>query len=476
MKLRYFITGGLALGAGLLATISFLPNARAELVYDNSAPPAPSQVNAVDDREVLRQALNSSEKAQATLQAQQAVQPPSRVITSNIPLTAPVMQVAAPSAVIPAAVVPTAQLASTAVAASTTPGQTDDVQNLSKSELLRRERMRDELKNEDLLQERLEELRLKEEERLTDRILGTPAASDPETEVPTAAPVPQNQVQNQVVTAPVTEGGPAIPEPTAPSTGVMVASALPMGAGTPMLQTQAQLSSLSPDAEANKVSFMLEPRIGISNMVGTTAYQIMPRYAASLGLGLGLSKYINLEAAYTYSEFGIGLNSSNPFVQQMAAYMSGMNPNFNTLTLRQNLFEGDAKIYLLGPDSTFRPFIAGGGAYSLGLINYNSAIVGALNQYGAAAMSQDYNLTSFLGVLSAGFDVQINKSISIGATFKYYAVLSSNENQNLNNMAFYGGPAGYASSMYANADKEYVGGTLAQTGFYTLLAGVNYTF
>ena len=118
MKVLNPKTWGTALGAGLIATVALLPQAQAELVYENSnaapaAPAATATANAqVDDRSTMRQALGASEKAQVTLQAQ----------ATAAPQTAPV-EAAAP------------------VAASG-PSVTE-TENMSKADLMRRERQRE---------------------------------------------------------------------------------------------------------------------------------------------------------------------------------------------------------------------------------------------------------------------------------------------------------------------------------------------
>ncbi|OFZ37267.1 MAG: hypothetical protein A2070_08805 [Bdellovibrionales bacterium GWC1_52_8] len=94
--------------------------------------------------------------------------------------------------------------------------------------------------------------------------------------------------------------------------------------------------------------------------------------------------------------------------------------------------------------------------------------------------SPDYDMTQFLGFLSTGFDVRVNKSISIGAGFKYYTVLSSRQNQNLNNQALAYPNGAYIPGYYAlsmnDTDKQAVGGSLAQNTFYSVTGGVSFSF
>src|SRR4051812_40446870 len=131
----------MALGAGLLATLGLLPQARAELVYEPEGVSevsnnTPAQVRA-EDRAATRDALEASERVQTTVQSTRLVSEPQ------------------------AAVQP-------------------EVQSQSRTELMRRERTRTELKNEDILQERLEELRLRDEKRRGQQLLGDGTAAQQE--------------------------------------------------------------------------------------------------------------------------------------------------------------------------------------------------------------------------------------------------------------------------------------------------------
>jgi hypothetical protein len=137
-------------------TFSYLPTGRAELVYEPEiSPAAPAAVRA-DDRSQMRTALQSSEKAQATVQAAQPVQQVQQVQAAQpqVQYVAPVQPVAVYSVTTPAQVAE-AQVPAVQSGVSTSEAPQTEVQSLSKTELMRRERTRTELKNEDLLQERL---------------------------------------------------------------------------------------------------------------------------------------------------------------------------------------------------------------------------------------------------------------------------------------------------------------------------------
>jgi hypothetical protein len=133
------------------------------------------------------------------------------------------------------------------------------------------------------------------------------------------------------------------------------------------------------------------------------------------------------------------------------------------------------KLHFLGPDAKLRPFIAGGGAYSKSFMNFSSRIISSQKQYGWGT-SPDFDSSSFLGYLSAGFDVRISRSISIGTLFRYYTVLTSREsNVNLFNPSAYGYAPVY-SSYGVYDERQVVGGVLSRAGFYSVLAGVSFSF
>lgn len=116
--------------------------------------------------------------------------------------------------------------------------------------------------------------------------------------------------------------------------------------------------------------------------------------------------------------------------------------------------------------------MGGGGAWSKSFLNYDDSIVNAYRirwQWGSLA--RDYEVT-FLGYISTGLDIRFSKSVKTCAfSFKYYRVMSANENQNLS----YYGLSNYGVN--PNAENLTIGGSLARESFYSLiLAGVSFQF
>jgi hypothetical protein len=121
-------------------------------------------------------------------------------------------------------------------------------------------------------------------------------------------------------------------------------------------------------------------------------------------------------------------------------------------------------------ESKFRVFGGLGLGYNLGYLNYaqnqNYAQYG--NYYNNGV--QDYEVKSWMGIISAGALLNVSDNVSIGALFKYAVTFSSSQNQQLNNYAFAGN--GYNNT----SDQAVVGGSLAQDNFYSILGTVKVAF
>ncbi|MGK5083750.1 hypothetical protein WDW37_10645 [Bdellovibrionota bacterium FG-1] len=436
---------GTAVGAGLLATLSLLPKAWGELVYEGSAPLNENSNSVqIEDRSTMRQAIGASEKAAATIQAQ------------------------APSV----------------VEETVAPAPVAEAQNFSKSELMRRQRQREEIKNEDLLQERLEDLRLRDERKRLDQVFAAPSQSPSPVPAQMAAQMPVQmpvQMKEEMVMAPVTSGGPS---PLAMVDTISLSRAAPVAAPSGMSVTTAEPSV------TDKTWISVAPHGGLSNLIGQGGYfDIRPHFAVGIGAEVSASDNFSFVVGYTFNEYGVAMTSSNPFVlaRQATAMMQGTPASIESVAMKQNVFDAGLKVHLLGPDSKLRPFIGAGGSYAKSYINFDSKILADMNSYYGRSISPDYEVSNFLGYLSGGLDVKISKSISVGAEFKYYAVLSSRENNNFSN--YYGAmyPSAYGGAYngynaysgvnpYTGTDTSVAGGSLARASFYSILGVATFTF
>lgn len=346
---------------------------------------------------------------------------------------------------------------------------------LSKMELLRRARVREELKNEDLLQGRLEELRLRDEQRRTEQLVGVLMAGEgaPSGSAVTASTGSTASVmKEEFVVPPVTERpgqtGESLPEISQP-------------------QEASEQVALSSDLSTPEkgpalgVSLSVMPRAGISSMAGSYSFDIHSKYTAGVSIGVGVSDSMALEVGYAYTDFGVSLASTSPWVQNYAYTHGYFNRDFESYAMKQNVVDGGMKFQLLGPTAKVRPFVGGGAAYSKSFVNYDHRILesydGSSSYSGGSEWASDYEISSFLGYLSTGMDIRLSPGISVGAVFKYYAVLSARESG-----AALASPAGGYQPYYGSYgtspefEKLMVGSTLARASFYSILAGASFSF
>jgi hypothetical protein len=336
--------------------------------------------------------------------------------------------------------------------------------------------MREELRNEDALQERLESLRLRDEKSRADKILnadGNPGvAQQGATVAPTA-------LEEQVVTAPVTE------TPGQPAQAAKKSPAARAAALDEVAATQAADYTMIDESSADDTKISVMPRAGLSNMNSESAYfNVQGRYSAGVGLNVQASSNVAFEVGYTFNEYGVSAASSNPWINNLRGAMSvyGADPSFNeTLAMKQNVVDAGMRLYLLNPGAKVRPFVAGGGAYSKSFVNYDSQYLATLSATNPE-QTRDYESDGFLGYLGAGLDLMVSKSVSVGVVGKFYQVLTSRQNRDFNNAAFMTYDPRYPNYYGANfgtpdqADKQIYGGSLARANFYTVNAGVNFSF
>ena len=296
------------------------------------------------------------------------------------------------------------------------------------------------------------------------------------------APMPA-QMTEEVVSVPVTErpGQPALVPASAQrrTAGAQQAAMVEASESAEFEQDSGSRSRAQAYASLDdeKTTVRIAPRAGLANMSGEGNLKVNSRYSAGLALSVDASDNMAFEVGYTYNEFGIEL-------AQPGLYNPSPTGNYETRALKQNVIDAGLKFYLLGPSSKLRPFVGGGAAYSKSYLNYDQQYSQYLNQLSPQGQGiRDYEMSSYLGYLTTGFDVRISKSVSIGTLFKYYTVLSSRENASLPYQAFYGAQGNGLSSNYGlqnyngtDAGNQYAGASLARSSFYSILAGVTFTF
>lgn len=334
--------------------------------------------------------------------------------------------------------------------------------SFSQAELMRRERQRHEIRNEDLLQVRLEQLRLRDEKRRTRKLLGEEGEDTGEAEPIMRASERGNRYA--AISGVETE---TVRPSQVDRPGVDIDRISSSRAATETVGVSQVSASQELQKTESETSFSIEPRGGLSNYIGTLPFQTNSRFAAGVGLVMTASDSISIDAGYTYGEIGLMLPPSNLFAMQYSMFGVNREP----LTMKQNVFDLGARVYLLGKDSKFRPFVGVGAGYMMSYVNYDPNVITTLNQFGGNAFAQDYQINSFLGILSAGAEFRASKSISIGATFRYHTVLNARENTPFNMYGFYPGAAG----AFYDPSKAYAGLSLARQAFYSFLIGLNFS-
>lgn len=453
---------GIVFGVSILTTASLIQNTNAELVYeDNIQSGEGGRLSRADDRDTLRQAMSSAEKVHATLSDQPSAGSMSQSAQFPSVPTAPVNT--SPSNV----VYVNSQSQAQSQSSSYQNQDSTEVQNMSRSELLRRERIRTEVKNEDLLQERLEELRLKDEQSRADQLIGgAHLPSSPQTVISSN---PTNTMpQEQVVVSPVTEH----PGQAGVRPSMNRAETQPQDEYSHSYGTSTMASDFSEYSE-DRTMVEVQPRFGMSDILGNSNgyYNVRPRFSTGISLGVASSENLSFDVGYTYSEFGVVMGNYNPYIYYVAnPYM--VPQRSETIAMKQNLIDVGMKLHLLSSGSRIRPFLGGGAGYSFSYVNYDQNLL-SQNPFLRQWSGQDYEVKSFLGFLSGGVDVRVSRGVSLGVVGKYYNVLTSREQGFINNALLWGG---YSVAGTPDAEKQYVGGTLARTNFYTLMGSVSFNF
>ncbi len=301
--------------------------------------------------------------------------------------------------------------------------------------------------------------------KMLDRIKITVDEDQPATQ---AAPLSQTVIKDDVK---ATSAAPAVaaPAPTdktymSVDQGAQLSPAASEGSST------AAKDDLSDENLKGKISIF--PLAGITS-IKSSNYTVDARYTAGFGIEAEATNNISIVGSYSYSQFNVGLGTSNPYYGYYQGTTLVNSNNLNALQYNQNLVDVNARFYLMPRSSRFRLYIGAGVGYSKSYLNYNQ---NSLNTYSgnpyATGQSNDYSVSQVLGQLGAGAEIQISKTIALGADFKYDTVLSSSQNDPLNNNAFVNNGYGYTASN----NQSIVGGSLASEAFYSLTANVKVTF
>lgn len=225
------------------------------------------------------------------------------------------------------------------------------------------------------------------------------------------------------------------------------------------------------DEKKSERKIRLAPVFGKS-FLNSSYYNIDSRYTAGFELEMDVDTNFSVVLGYSYSQYNISLASGNAFYgyYQNYGYNTG---NSNSLQYNQNLFEADGRVYLMPRESKFRIFGGAGIGYNLGYLNYNqSQYLSYYPGYNYGTGNQDYEVKSWLGLLSAGAQFNVSDSVSLGLLGKYALVFSSSQNQPINNYGFVGNGFNYGTS----TDQAVIGGSIQKDSFYSVLGTVKVAF
>jgi hypothetical protein len=276
-----------------------------------------------------------------------------------------------------------------------------------------------------------------------------------------AAPTSTTIVQDSVVN---TQGAPVSASGSAQDTYISLDKA-------PIIHDSEEENSSVAEADDGK----LEGNVRVAPMVGWTSlgsdnYNIDSRQTLGVALEVDVDKNLTAVVSYAYAKYDVSIQGSNTINNTFLF----VNNNTKALEYNQNVFDAGLRYYLLPKKSRFRAFIGGGVGYNKGFLNYDQNTLNTFATDTALLNNgelDDYEVTSFLGTLESGAELQLSKTISVGGSFKYSNILSSRENKPINNNAFVLNGFGQQQN-----DKDIAGGSIAQDNFYSILANIKISF
>ncbi len=156
------------------------------------------------------------------------------------------------------------------------------------------------------------------------------------------------------------------------------------------------------------------PILGFGSVVGMDAAEVSPRYALGASVGLLISSHILIEASYVHL--------IQDFINPRTLAMNPI-PGFPVFTLKQDVIDAGAKLFILGRESRFRPFVGGGVSWTRGVLNYSQENLAMLS--GQAMFMDDFTLSQFGGFGELGAEIAITKDLVANLGFKLSGVLTS---------------------------------------------------
>ncbi len=209
--------------------------------------------------------------------------------------------------------------------------------------------------------------------------------------------------------------------------------------------------------EKTPITLFVSPYAGISSVFGNDTADSNPQYAYGAAVGLLVSSNMRVDVSYTYAEE----NFSNPRVNSTQGVF--VSSDANVFTMKQSSLGAGVKLYVLGRESRFRPFLGGGGGYTRGTLNYTAAYLQALGYQ--SQYTSDFTLNQVNGFGEIGTEFAFTKNVVASASFKLSGVLSSNSSG-----------SDQATAQNYDPSKLDVGNSLSRTASYMVSAGLGFYF
>ncbi len=180
--------------------------------------------------------------------------------------------------------------------------------------------------------------------------------------------------------------------------------------------------------EAPLVQIFFQPSVQLSNVIGNPTTDSTSHLGYGFQVGALISQQLLLQAGFSHQEMGLSLPAGSS-VSSAAATLSGLNGN-QAFSYKGNGVDLGARLYVLGRESRFRPFIGGAVSYAWNQLAYLPAV---LANFGSdPTYSNDFTLKQIQGRGSLGLEVAITSMLvvdfqfSLQGVFTYWASTAAN--------------------------------------------------
>lgn len=168
--------------------------------------------------------------------------------------------------------------------------------------------------------------------------------------------------------------------------------------------------------ETERMQFYVSPFANTHSLVGNETFSSSSNINFGIRAGLLLSEQFSLTLGYTKNNQGLSLpQGGNSF------YLGNINPN-EVMSLKQNLFDAQAKLFWFGRAKRFRPYLSAGLGYQVGQIGYSDNAKLLLNQ--TAFYLNPYRLKQAVGMGGVGIETALSKAFVLDLGVSLQGVMS----------------------------------------------------